>query len=228
MSNPVYLTADELVARWNNRVSAKTLANWRAAGEGPEFIRFGSRIAYPVPKVEAYEAQQIFGSTKAHKARRMAEKVSKQAPAAVSIRKPRRGRPRKSDLSQAPASRASVDKGAALSPPDLPGACPHCGVGAQYTAFDCVRDVGVDETDGRFADVSVLKCRSCGALWLRYHFEIEAFTASGRWFRGLIDEATAISICPAEAFGYLQGLASHAFGGSFFGHAGAVRVKPQL
>ncbi len=43
------------------------------------------------------------------------------------------------------------------------------------------RDVGVDETEGKFADVSVRRCDRCGRLWLCYFVEYEAFTASGRW-----------------------------------------------
>lgn len=109
---------------------------------------------------------------------------------------------------------------------DLPGACKHCGVDADYTQFDEVREVGVDSTDGRYADVTILKCRSCGAFWLRYHFEVEAFTGSGRWYRGLIDEPTASAITPEKAFAYLNALPSYGFGGSFFRHAGAVRIKP--
>jgi hypothetical protein len=82
------------------------------------------------------------------------------------------------------------------------------------------RDVGVDETDGRFADVTVLRCTQCRRLWLRYHVEYEAFTAGGRWCEAVIDEATATTITPEAAPAYLAAVPWHFFGGSYFGHAG--------
>jgi hypothetical protein len=39
--------------------------------------------------------------------------------------------------------------------------------------------------DGRFAQVSLLVCSRCGQQWLRYSYEVEAFSASGRWYLGL-------------------------------------------
>lgn len=38
---------------------------------------------------------------------------------------------------------------------------------AQFTQFE-TRDVGCDETEGRFADVTLNRCRTCGRTWLRY------------------------------------------------------------
>src|SRR5215211_4586612 len=36
--------------------------------------------------------------------------------------------------------------------------------------------------DSQLAEVSVLVCRNCGQHWLRYFYEVEAFTGSGRWY----------------------------------------------
>jgi predicted site-specific integrase-resolvase len=37
------------------RVSTGTLANWRVAGEGPRFMKFGRRVLYPEREIEAFE-----------------------------------------------------------------------------------------------------------------------------------------------------------------------------
>jgi hypothetical protein len=58
---------------------------------------------------------------------------------------------------------------------------PHAG---SYTDFESVRDVGVDKTNGRYGEVRVDRCRSCGRLWLHYFVEYEAFSESGRCYRG--------------------------------------------
>ncbi len=52
---PIYLTTAELVERWRGQISASTLANWRAEGKGPCFVKVGGRILYPLDDVLAYE-----------------------------------------------------------------------------------------------------------------------------------------------------------------------------
>jgi len=53
------LTPAEVVARWNGAVTVGTLANWRAQGKGPAFIKFGSRVRYPLAKLEQWEAKNL-------------------------------------------------------------------------------------------------------------------------------------------------------------------------
>jgi hypothetical protein len=81
------------------------------------------------------------------------------------------------------------------------------------------RFVGVDKTRRVYGEVTVERCQACGRAWLEYRVEDEAFTGSGRWFRGRIDEVTAGRITPEEAAATLEGLESYLFGGSYFGHA---------
>lgn len=50
---PIHLTTDELAARW--RLHPGTLRNWRAKGQGPAFMRFGSRVLYSMVEVERVE-----------------------------------------------------------------------------------------------------------------------------------------------------------------------------
>lgn len=49
-----YLRPDELAIRWS--VATKTLAKWRCAGTGPNFIKLSNGIVrYPVSEIEAFE-----------------------------------------------------------------------------------------------------------------------------------------------------------------------------
>jgi hypothetical protein len=82
------------------------------------------------------------------------------------------------------------------------------------------RDLGRDETDGRFADVELIRCGRCRRLWLRYYVEYEAFTGSGRWAETPIDEATAATMTAATAPEFIHAAEWHVFGGSYWGHAG--------
>lgn len=56
-----HLTPSQLVERWRDTpfpVSLVTLARWRRANTGPEFIKAGhrnTRVFYPISKVEAWE-----------------------------------------------------------------------------------------------------------------------------------------------------------------------------
>jgi hypothetical protein len=45
------------------RVSVGTLANWRTAGEGPKFLKFGRRVLYPVPELDAFEQKCLRSNT---------------------------------------------------------------------------------------------------------------------------------------------------------------------
>lgn len=57
-----YLTPAELVDRWGGAIGRGTLANWRTQGRGPDFVKFGGRVLYPVARVEAYETSSLKGA----------------------------------------------------------------------------------------------------------------------------------------------------------------------
>lgn len=80
--------------------------------------------------------------------------------------------------------------------------------------------MGCDETAGRFAEVTLNRCRTCGRLWLRYLVEYEHYSRSGRWARGLIDEAAAAAITPQTAADHIDGLDWYLYGGSYFDTSG--------
>lgn len=97
-----------------------------------------------------------------------------------------------------------------------------------HTDFDS-ESIGTDETKGRYGDVSVETCKACGSKWVRYYVAYEGFTASGRWYRGLVIDDMLSSLTPENAVELLESLPWHFAGGSYFDSTGfrsegAVRV----
>jgi predicted site-specific integrase-resolvase len=58
---PMYLTAKEVAERL--RVSPGTLSNWRVQGAGPDFMKMGSKVLYPLTKVESWERACLRSNT---------------------------------------------------------------------------------------------------------------------------------------------------------------------
>lgn len=59
MDPPGILTAEQLSARWGGQVLPGTLENWRSAGLGPRYVKFGKgrncKVVYRLSAVEEYE-----------------------------------------------------------------------------------------------------------------------------------------------------------------------------
>ncbi len=89
-----------------------------------------------------------------------------------------------------------------------------------FSRYSRVKFIGIDKTNGRFGEVSLLQCKTCGRYWLHYLVEYEGFTGSGRWFMGLITQEIADSLSPRAAIEYLNRLDWHLYGGSYFGKKG--------
>ena len=53
-----YLRPDQLVDRYCGSITLRTLARWRTDGEGPDFIKIGRRIVYPLADVRAWEEER--------------------------------------------------------------------------------------------------------------------------------------------------------------------------
>lgn len=70
--------------------------------------------------------------------------------------------------------------------------------------------------DRMFSEVTLLSCPVCGQIWLRYHYENEAFTGSGRWYLGAITVEQAASLTSENARATLEGLSWYFYGGSYF------------
>jgi hypothetical protein len=89
--------------------------------------------------------------------------------------------------------------------------------------------VGCDEQSGRFGEVTLQSCGDCGRRWLEYFVEYEAFTASGRRFRGLVSEQQAKELTAVSAAALLGALPWHFAWGSYFSgrwirESGSARV----
>jgi len=83
--------------------------------------------------------------------------------------------------------------------------------------------------DGNFAEVSILVCSLCGQRWLRYFYELEAFTASGRWYLGAITAEQASLLTAENAKATLEGLSWYFYGGSYYeGKSGRTSGKISL
>ncbi len=91
--------------------------------------------------------------------------------------------------------------------------------------FDSVL-IGIDETHGRFGEVSIQTCNRCGNKWLYYFVEYEAFSESGRWYRGLVTEDVARSVTPETAVTVLENLDWRISGGSYFRSTGRKGTGP--
>jgi len=90
-----------------------------------------------------------------------------------------------------------------------------CGCfSAPYHFLEYENELGMDD---EFAEVSLLVCSVCGQKWLRYFYENEAFTASGRWYLGAIagEQTSVLNVANAKAT--LEGLSWYYYGGSYFG-----------
>lgn len=51
-----FLTAHQVIDRWNGVIKVGTLANWRARRVGPSFVKLRGRVLYPLDKIVEWEA----------------------------------------------------------------------------------------------------------------------------------------------------------------------------
>jgi hypothetical protein len=77
--------------------------------------------------------------------------------------------------------------------------------------------IGEDPSNGRYADVTAIECSRCRRLWLKYGFEDEATSRSGRWYEGLVTPDQVEDLAPLDAPALLESLPWHLRGGSYFG-----------
>lgn len=80
--------------------------------------------------------------------------------------------------------------------------------------LDCVQELGLDS---RLGEVSILICRDCGRHWLRYLYEFEAISRSGRWYLGAITSEQLAALNLEKAKALLEELPWYYYGGSYFG-----------
>ncbi len=75
------------------------------------------------------------------------------------------------------------------------------------------REMGMDSS---FGEATLLYCRRCGRYWLRYFYENEAFTKSGRWYLGALPPAVLANAGLANARAALEELSWYFYGGSYY------------
>lgn len=97
------------------------------------------------------------------------------------------------------------------NPPLPSNPCP-C-FAAPLRDLTAARELGMDR---RMAEVSVLTCPKCGQLWLRYFYEVEAFTGSGRWYLGPLTPEQSALLTPEQAKSVLESLDWYFYGGSYY------------
>jgi hypothetical protein len=80
--------------------------------------------------------------------------------------------------------------------------------------LDRVQELGLDS---RLGEVSILVCQDCGRHWLRYLYEFEAISRSGRWYLGPITSEQLAVLNLEQAKTLLEELPWYYYGGSYFG-----------
>ena len=81
------------------------------------------------------------------------------------------------------------------------------------SSLSTYRELGMDAA---LAEVTLLYCRHCGRYWLRYFYENEAFSRSGRWYLGALPPAVLANVGLANAREALEELSWYFYGGSYF------------
>ena len=59
MSDPMFLTLNEVVERYRGQISEGTLRNWRSMRIGPSFIKIGKAILYPLEELDRWDRRNL-------------------------------------------------------------------------------------------------------------------------------------------------------------------------
>jgi hypothetical protein len=70
--------------------------------------------------------------------------------------------------------------------------------------------------DSHLGEVDLLVCLACGLSWLRYFYELEAFTGSGRWYLGPLAADQAANLNLENARELLEQMPWYFYGGSYY------------
>jgi hypothetical protein len=71
-------------------------------------------------------------------------------------------------------------------------------------------------TDARHADVFITRCAACGRSWLRYLYEFEFISKSGRWFLGPLRRELQDQVTPENALDLFEQMLWYFAGGSYY------------
>lgn len=70
--------------------------------------------------------------------------------------------------------------------------------------------------DEEYGVSSILTCRRCGRQWLRYFYEHESYSKSGRWYCGILEIYLAETVDADNAKHLLETMEWYFRGGSFY------------
>ena len=59
MSDPMFLTLNEVVERYRGQISEGTLRNWRSMRIGPSFMKIGKVILYPLEELDRWDRKNL-------------------------------------------------------------------------------------------------------------------------------------------------------------------------
>ncbi len=59
MSDPMFLTLDEVIERYRGQIGDGTLRNWRSMRVGPSFLKIGKAILYPLGEFDRWDRQNL-------------------------------------------------------------------------------------------------------------------------------------------------------------------------
>ena len=59
MSEPIFLTLNEVIERYRGQISDGTLRNWRSMRVGPSFLKIGKAVLYPLEELDRWERRNL-------------------------------------------------------------------------------------------------------------------------------------------------------------------------
>jgi hypothetical protein len=59
MAEIEFLTPPEVAKRYRNEITVGTLRNWRALRIGPQYLKIGKKILYPLRALEAWDRENL-------------------------------------------------------------------------------------------------------------------------------------------------------------------------
>jgi hypothetical protein len=59
MSEPMFLTLNEVIERYRGQISEGTLRNWRSMRVGPSFLKVGKAVLYPLEELDRWDRRSL-------------------------------------------------------------------------------------------------------------------------------------------------------------------------
>jgi hypothetical protein len=59
MSEPMFLTLNEVIERYRGQISEGTLRNWRSMRVGPSFLKVGKAVLYPLAELDRSDRRSL-------------------------------------------------------------------------------------------------------------------------------------------------------------------------